>query len=53
MSIFHCARDDKDGDGKISDKEKKAAAEAMKRRRGGKPDGKGPKGKGKKPAKKK
>ena len=31
---------DKDGDGKISDKEKKAAAEAMKRRRGGKPDGK-------------
>ena len=38
---------------KICDKEKKAAAEAMKRRRGGKPDGKGPKGKGKKPAKKK
>ena len=44
---------DKNGDGKICDKEKKAAAEAMKRRRGGKPDGKGPKGKGKKPAKKK
>ena len=57
--VGDCARDDKDGDGKISDKEKKAAAEAMKRRRGGKPDGKGPKGKGKgpkpgkKPAKKK
>ena len=50
---------DKDCDGKISAEEKKAAAEAMKRRRGGKPDGKGPKGKGKgpkpgkKPAKKK
>ena len=46
-------RFDKNGDGKICDKEKKAAAAAMKDRRG--PKGKGPKGKGpkgKKPAKK-
>ena len=52
-------RFDKNGDGKICDKEKKAAAEAMRDRRGPRPDGTGPKGKGKgprpgkKPAKKK
>ena len=52
-------RFDKNGDGKICDKEKKAAAEAMRDRRGPRPDGKGPRGKGKgpkpgkKPAKKK
>jgi len=52
---------DKDGDGKLSSEERKAAiaaTEAMKKRRGPRPEGKGkgPKGKGpkgKKPAKKK
>jgi hypothetical protein len=48
---------DKNGDGKLCAEERKAAAEAMKKRIGGK-KGKGPKGKGKgkgpkKPAKKK
>jgi hypothetical protein len=40
---------DKDGDGKISAEERKAIAEAMKNRRGRKPEGRKPRPEGRKP----